>query len=52
MGPLAWVLLGIAGGWGLCAVTVIGLMPRWIRGAADGDLAELGILDTAVGVRL
>lgn len=43
MGPIPWILLGIASGWGLCAITVLGCLPRWIRNAADGDLAELGI---------
>jgi hypothetical protein len=46
---LIWTLLGIAGGWALALIFVLGSLPAWIAGAADGDLAELGILDREDG---
>lgn len=49
MGPLTWIVLGLASGLGLCTVIVLGCLPLWIANAADGDLAELGILDIRDG---
>jgi hypothetical protein len=44
---LATIGLALAGFFGLCTVIVIGCSPIWIANAQDGDLAELGILETS-----
>jgi hypothetical protein len=48
MPPLfVWTLLALAGVWGLSFVVVLGCLPHWLANAADGDAAQLGILDLA-----
>lgn len=47
MNALVWIALGLAGAIGICAIGVIGCLPRWIANAEVGldPFADLPTFD-------